>query len=128
MAEREIETFSLADLTEGSTLTTNVQQECFVTTCDKVKLILREYEDDKKWAQNWWNYLAMAISFALPCFTSEFKDFLFFSASTLESLFIIMSTALTIITICSGIKCVRKRKKITIEYCANRIKSDNLCQ
>ncbi|WP_295631798.1 hypothetical protein [uncultured Intestinimonas sp.] len=126
MPDTETTSFSLKDLTKNSTLTTNVKQDCFVTTYDKVKLVLIEYEDNKKLAQNWWNYLSMAISFGLPCFTSEFKPFLFFSAEFLESSFKLAAITFTVLTIVSTIKRIVNRKKVSIDYCASRIKSSEI--
>lgn len=126
MPDTETTSFSLEDLTKNSTLTTNVKQDCFVTTYDKVKLVLIEYEDNKKLAQNWWSYLSMAISFGLPCFTSEFKPFLFFSAEFLESSFKLVAIIFTVLTIVSTIKRIVNRKKVSIDYCASRIKSSEI--
>ena len=126
MSDTTTTSFSLEDLTRNSTLTTNVKQDCFVTTYDKVKLVLIEYEDNKKLAQNWWSYLSMAISFGLPCFTSEFKSFLFFSAEFLKSSFQLAAIVFTVLTIISTIKRIINRKKISIDYCASRIKSSEI--
>jgi len=126
MPDNQTTSFSLEDITKNSTLTTNVKQDCFVTTYDKVKLVLIEYEDNKKIAQNWWSYLSMAISFALPCFTSDFKPFLFFSAEFLESSFKIAAVFFAVITFISVVKRIKNRKKITIDYCTSRIKSSEI--
>mgnify|MGYP006985835207 CR=1 FL=1 len=124
MEQNKKDTFSLADITQTSTLTTNVQQDCIVTTYDKIKLTLIEYEDNKKYAQNWWSYLSIAISFILPCFTADFKPFLFFSAEFLKTFFEVIATISVIVTIFSIWKRIRNRKKITIEYCVNQIKNN----
>lgn len=126
MPDNETTSFSLEDLTKNSTLTTNVKQDCFVTTYDKVKLVLIEYENNKKLAQNWWSFLSMTISFALPCFTSEFKPFLFFSAEFLESSFQLATLLFAVLTIVSVIKRIINRKKFSIDYCASRIKSSEI--
>ena len=120
---RENSTFNLEDIGNGSTLTTNVNQDCIVTTYDKVKLSLIEYENNKKFASNWWNYLCMALSFLIPCFTADFKDFWFLPAETIKSFFIVLSVLLGALTLYGGIKRIRYRKKITIEFCANIIKN-----
>lgn len=124
METKEKKTFSLDDLTKMSTLTANVEQECIVTTYDKVKLILREYEDDRQLAINWWNYLGMAISFGLPCFTADFKDFWILSANLIESFFVLMTVLFLIITVISVCKRIKNRNKITIDYCVERIKGN----
>lgn len=124
METKEKKTFSLDDLTKMSTLTANVEQECIVTTYDKVKLILREYEDDRQLAINWWNYLGMAISFGLPCLTADFKDFWIFSASMIQSFFVLMTFLLLIVTAISIYKRIKNRDKITINYCVERIKGN----
>lgn len=124
MEKNEKSSFSLEDIKNGSTLTANVQQDCIVTTYDKIKLALIEYEGSKKYAQNWWSYLSMAISFALPCFTADFKPVLFFSAEFLKAVFVVMALMFTIIAIISVYKRVKNRKKITIEYCVNQIKNN----
>lgn len=124
MEQNKKVTFSLDDLTQKSTLTTNVQQDCIVTTYDKIKLTLIEYENNKKYAQNWWSYLSIALSFVLPCFTAEFKPFLFFSAEFLKAFFEVMAVVFTAVTIIAILKRVKNRQKITLEYCVNQIKSN----
>lgn len=124
MSSNSITSFDLGDLQRNSTLTTNVQQDCIVTTYDKIKLVLIEYEGNKKFAQRWWEYLGMMISFVLPCFTADFKPFLCFSAEFLNSFFIIMSILFAFLAVFSVFRRIKNDKKITIDYCANRIKND----
>lgn len=121
-----IRPISLDDLTKDSTLTTNVRQDYFVTTYDKVKLALIEYEENKKIAQNWWSYFSMALSFALPCFTAEFQSFLFISAEFLKSFFLIAALFFTILTVIAIIKRIKNRKILSINYCVSRIKNSEL--
>lgn len=117
---------NLNNLNDSSSLTSNVQQNYIITTYDKLRLALIEYEENRKLSMNWWSYLAMTLSFALPCFSSEFHSFLFLSASQVESFFVIMTILLFGLTIISVIKRFRNRKMITIEYCVNLIRNSDL--
>lgn len=123
MLTKNSTTIDIEDLNKNSTITANIEQEYIVTTYDKVKLILIEYEDNKKLANEWWTYLGMALSFFLPILTAEFNDFWIFSAATLEALFLVLSFAFGGLTLISAIRRIKNRKKISIEYCANKIKS-----
>jgi len=116
-------TINLQELNENSTVTTNVEQEYIVTTCDKVRLILIECEENKKLATSWWTYLGMAFSFICPLFTAVFQPFLFFSADEIKGFFILMSILFSILTIIGIYRRITKREKITIEYCVDRIKN-----
>lgn len=123
MAALKQTTINLQDLNENSTVTTNVEQEYIVTTCDKVRLILIECEENKKLAASWWTYLGMAFSFVCPLFTAEFQPFLFFSADEIKGFFIFMSILFSILTSVGVYRRIANRKKITIEYCVDRIKN-----
>lgn len=123
MLTKNSTTIDIEDLNKNSTITANVEQEYIVTTYDKVKLILIEYEDNKKLANEWWTYLGMAFSFFLPILTAEFNNFWVFSAATLKAFFLVLSVIFGGLTFISIIRRIKNRKKISIEYCANKIKS-----
>lgn len=123
MLTKDSTTIDIADLNKKSTITANVEQEYIVTTYDKVKLVLIEYENNKKLANEWWTYLGMALSFFLPIITAEFNEFWIFSAATLEALFLVLSFVFGGLTLVSIIRRIKNGKKITIEYCVNKIKS-----
>lgn len=120
---KPIDTFSLKDLPTNSTLTANVDQDCFVTTYDKVKLTLRDYEDAKKMASNWYSYLCMMISFLIPALTVEFKDVLFIDAAFLRATFWLASICFCILTIISVIKRIKNREEMKLDYCLQKIKN-----
>lgn len=124
MNTNELTTINIDELNKKSTITTNVEQEYIVTTYDKIKLILLECENYKKLSSSWWSYLGMTISFLFPCFTAEFKPFLGLDSTTIKTIFILMSIFWGVITIVSLIRRICNRKKIAIEYCANRIKNN----
>ena len=90
---------------------------------NKVKLILIECEDNKRLATSWWTYLGMMLSFLFPLFTAEFQPFLWFSADIIKAIFILMSIFFAVVTLVAIIKRIMKRKKISIEYCAEKIKN-----
>lgn len=119
-----IKSFSLNDLPMNSTLTANVQQICIVTTYDKIKLALIEYEKAKKLATNWYSYLAMFVSFLIPALTAEFHNIWIIDASFLRALFWLATIIFGVITIVSIILRIKNKKKITIDYCLQTIKND----
>ena len=123
MTAQKPTTIDLQDLNKNSTVTANVEQEYIITTYDKVKLILIECEENKKLATSWWTYLGMMLSFLFPLFTAEFQPFLFFSADAIKGIFISMSVFFGIITLIAVIKRFNNRKKITIDYCVDKIKN-----
>ena len=125
MATNELTTISIDELNKKSTITTNVEQEYIVITYDKLKLILLECENHKKLSSSWWSYLGMTISFLFPCFTAEFKSILGLDAKAIESLFILMSIFWGCITLVSLVRRIVNRKKISIGYCADRIKNNS---
>ena len=114
-------TFSIDDLNKNSTITTNVKQKYIITTYDKIKLILIDWEKQRKFATEWWTYLGMTLSFLVPLFTAEFKDFLGFSAEFLKALFIFLSIIFGAITFIAIIRRLYNHKKISIDYCVNEI-------
>lgn len=123
---KQVITFSLNDLPTNSTLTTNVKQECIVTTYDKVKLVLMEYENDKRHSSNWYAYLGMAISFLVPALTAEFKDIWIIEASFVHAAFWLVSIGFLAATVFAIFKRIRKRKKIKIDYCLQRIRNETV--
>ena len=125
MINKALTTITVEDLNKNSTVTTNTEQKYIITTYDKVKLALIEYESNKKYATSWWTYLGMTISFLLPYCTAEFRPIWIFSAELIQASFILISLIFGAITIYSAIKRVKNHKKITIEYCANQIKNNN---
>lgn len=125
MNTNELKTINIDELNKKSTITTNVEQEYIVITYDKIKLILFECENYKKLASSWWSYLGMTISFLFPCFTAEFKPFFGVDGKIIESIFILMSIFWGAVTIVSLIRRISNRKKISIEYCADRIKNNS---
>ena len=114
-------TFSIEDLNKDSTIATNVGQKYIVTTYDKIKLALIDWEKAKKFATEWWTYLGMTLSFLIPIFTADFKGFLGLSADFLRSLFIVLSLVFGILTIVTIIRRIRNRKEISIDSCVSKI-------
>lgn len=114
-------TFSIEDLSKDSTIATNVEQKYIVTTYDKIKLILIDWEKSKKVATEWWTYLGMTLSFLTPIFTADFKDFLGLSADFLKSLFIILSLVFGILTVVAIFRRILNRKEISIDSCVSKI-------
>lgn len=123
---KPIESFSLKDLSTNSTLTKNIKQECIVTTYDKVKLVLMEYEEDRRFSSNWYAYLGMTISFLIPALTVEFKDVWIVEASFIHATFWLSSIVFLLVTVFAVIKRFKKRKKIKMDYCLQRIKNETV--
>lgn len=123
MTAQKPTTIDLQDLNKNSTVTANIEQEYIITTYDKVKLILIECEENKKLATSWWTYLGMMLSFLFPLFTAEFQPFLSLSADIIKSIFILMSAFFGIVTSIAIIKRIKNHKKISIEYCVDKIKN-----
>jgi len=119
--ETQKTTFSIEDLSKNSTIATNVEQKYIVTTYDKIKLILIDWEKSKTVATEWWTYLGMTLSFLIPIFTADFKDFLGLSADFLRSLFIILSLGFGVLTIVAIIRRFRNHKEISIDSCVSKI-------
>lgn len=123
--ERASTTISIADLNKNSTITTNVEQEYIVTTSDKIKLILIDWEKSKKLATEWWTYFGMTLSFLVPLFTADFKDFLGLNAEFLKALFVFLSVVFGVITLISVIRRLWNHKVITIDHCVGEITKTN---
>lgn len=119
--ETQKTTFSVEDLSKNSTIATNVEQKYIVTTYDKIKLILIDWEKSKTVATEWWTYLGMTLSFLIPIFTADFKDFLGLNADFLRSLFIILSLGFGILTLVAIIRRFRNNKEISIDSCVSKI-------
>lgn len=117
-------TIDIQDLNKQSTITTNVEQKYIVTTKDKLKLTLIDWEKSKKMASEWWTYLGMALSFIIPLFTADFQAFWIFSAEILRALFVIMSAIFGVITVIAVIRRIINRRKISIDHCVNQIMND----
>lgn len=120
---KPINAFSLNDISTKSTLTANVDQDCFVTTYDKVKLTLIEYEDAKKLSTNWYSFFCMMISFLIPALTVDFKDVWFIDASFFHAAFWLASICFLVVTIVAVGKRIKKRREIKLDYCLQKIKN-----
>lgn len=119
--ETQKTTFSIEDLSKDNTIATNVKQKYIVTTYDKIKLILIDWEKSKQIATEWWTYLGLTLSFLIPIFTADFKDFLGLNAAFLKSLFIVLSFGFCVLTIIAVIRRICNRKKISIDSCVSKI-------
>lgn len=119
--ETQKTTFSIEDLSKDNTIATNVKQKYIVTTYDKIKLILIDWEKSKQIATEWWTYLGLTLSFLIPIFTADFKDFLGLNAAFLKSLFIVLSFGFGVLTIIAVIRRICNRKKISIDSCVSKI-------
>lgn len=118
-------TFSIEELSKNSTITTNVEQEYIVTTSDKIKLILIDWEKNKKLATEWWTYLGMTVSFLIPLFTADFKDFFGLNADFIRALFVFLSFVFGTVTIVAVIRRIKNRKKISVDHCVGKITNSN---
>ena len=119
--ETQKTTFSIEDLSKDNTIATNVKQKYIVTTYDKIKLILIDWEKSKQIATEWWTYLGLTLSFLIPIFTADFKDFLGLNTAFLKSLFIVLSFGFGVLTIIAVIRRICNRKKISIDSCVSKI-------
>lgn len=119
--ETQKTTFSIEDLSKDNTIATNVKQKYIVTTDDKIKLILIDWEKSKHIATEWWTYFGLTLSFLIPIFTADFKDFLGLTASFLKSLFIVLSFGFGVLTLIAIIRRICNRKKISIDSCVSKI-------
>ena len=72
-------------------------------------------------ATEWWTYLGMTLSFLIPIFTADFKDFLGLNADFLRSLFIILSLGFGILTLVAIIRRFCNNKEISIDSCVSKI-------
>lgn len=123
--EKTMTTISIEELSRNSTITTNVEQKYIITTSDKIKLILIDWEKRKKVATEWWSYLGMALSFIIPLFTADFKDFLGFSAEALKALFVFLSAIFSIMTFVALVRRIWNHKMITVDHCVGEITKSN---
>ena len=121
MATKVPATIDIQDLNKESTITTNIEQEYIVTTNDKIRLILIDWEKAKKLATEWWTYLSMTLSFLIPLFTADFKAFWIFSAEMMKTIFVLLSVIFGVLTIISIIRRICNRDKISIKHCVNKI-------
>lgn len=124
MSKNNTSLLSLQDLDRESVVKANIKQEYIVTTDDKLRLVLIEWENNKKSTEMWWTYLAMMLSFLFPCFTAEFKPFMSISAETLEAVSLGLSLFFLVLTFVSVYKIIKNRNKFSIDYCIERITND----
>ncbi len=71
-------------------------------------------------------YLGMAISFLVPALTAEFKDIWIIEASFVHAAFWLISIGFLAATVFAIFKRIRKRKKIKIDYCLQRIRNETV--
>ena len=103
----------------------NIQENCILTTEDKIKILYNEYNEARKYSGEFWTFLGLFLSLLISILTCEFKSIFGISESVIEAVFILATFVALIFSICALVNWIRNRKKLTFEYFINQIRGDN---
>ena len=102
----------------------NVEQNCIITTEDKVHIIFDEYNNVKKSSSDALNWLGIFIALLVADFTCTFRPVWVFDASTIRAMFYIATLFFLFRVIKSGIIYLRNKEKLSFEFFLNKIKGE----
>ena len=83
-----------------------IGQDYILTTADKVKLAIRDYQEDLKSQERWAIPAGILLSIILTMLTADFKDALGVKGASWTSFFMLLGVAALIFTIYFGIKAI----------------------
>lgn len=110
---------------EDVSIIANINENCILTTEDKIKILYNEYTEIRKYSGEFWTYLGLFVSLLTSLLTCEFKSIGPISASIIEALYILATALTLILTIYALVKWKQNRNKLSFEYFINQIRGNN---
>ena len=100
----------------------NVEQNCIITTEDKLHLIFDEYDNAQEQSSNALAWLGIFITLIIADFTCSFHSIWFLDDATVRAVFYLSTVIAFCLFIRSGIAYLKNRKKLSFDYFISKIK------
>jgi hypothetical protein len=110
------------EVLENSVVHTNVGQEFVVTTSDKIRLSLKEYQSALKAQNDWVAPLGIFLALLPSLVAADFKSFIGITAEMWKSLFFLGTIGCIIWLIKTIYWAIKLRKISNIEYIIEKMK------
>ena len=103
----------------------NIEENCILTTEDKIKILYNEYNEARKYSGEFWTFLGLFIALLTTIVTCDFKPVLGLSEAVVEAAFILATGASLGLTIWALVQWIRHHKKLSFEYFIDQIRGNN---
>lgn len=100
----------------------NIEQNCIITTEDKLHIIFDEYNSAKKASSDALGWLGIFVALLIADFTCSFHDVLFMDSATVRAMFYLATLFFFIRSIQSGINYLKNREKLSFDSFIGKIK------
>lgn len=106
-------------------VSTNIGENCILTTEDKIKIVYNEYNGIKKYYGEFWTFLSIFITLFTTVLTCEFKSILGLPASVIWAMFILATISALGLTLYALIQWIINHKKLSFEYFISQLKGND---
>ena len=103
----------------------NIEENCILTTEDKIKILYNEYNEARKYSGEFWTFLGLFVALLTTIVTCDFKPVFGLSEAVVEAAFILATALAFILTIWASIQWIRHHKKLSFEYFIDQIRGNN---
>ena len=110
---------------EDVSVVANIEENCILTTEDKIKILYNEYNEARKYSGEFWTYFGLFVALLTSIVTCDFKSVMGLSESVVEAVFVLSAVLAFGLTIWSSIQWIRHHKKLSFEYFIERIRGNN---
>lgn len=110
------------EVLENSVVHTNVGQEFVVTTSDKIRIWLKEYQSALKAQNDWFTPLGILLALLPSLVAADFKSFMGITAEMWKSLFFLGTIGCFFWLIITIYWAIKLRKTSNIEYIIEKMK------
>lgn len=107
-------------------VTANIEENCILTTEDKIKILYNEYNEARKYSGEIWTFLGLFVALITTLLTCEFKSIGGISEAVVEAAYILATVVAFALTIVALIQWLRHRKKLSFSYFIGQIKGTSL--
>jgi hypothetical protein len=114
------------ELIESSVVHKNVAQEFVVTTSDKIRICLRDYQAALKAQNDWLTPLGILLTLLASLVAADFRQFLGLSSEIWKATFIVGSAICFIWLAHAVCWAIKLRKASDVEYIIERLKKSNV--
>lgn len=103
----------------------NIEQNCILTTEDKIKILYNEYNEARKYSGEFWTFLSLFLALFTTVLTCEFKPLWVFSESVVEAAYVFATATTLALTLVSLVKWIINHKKLSFEYFITQIRGND---
>lgn len=109
---------------EEVSIVANIEENCILTTEDKIKILYNEYNEARKYSGEFWTFLGLFIALLTSILTCDFKSILGLSESIVEAMFIVATVIAFILTMVALFQWIKNHKKLKFEYFIKQIQGN----